>query len=260
MKAILTCIGLLAFSFTFSQRPNLKQLWIGDANNYVRIDSDVIRVEYYYEFGGEKHVSTRTYSYSLSNDILRVIEPVYNGSVNHDFLIAHTSAYELELFPLSPNSKLLAYTETPKKILTFHTQEGVYTDTISFEKIILQTTTCYGQCPAMAVQIDSARRLEFIGDKFADKQGFYTSTLPPQLYTKLLKLLAISNLDKLENNDNFNVDLPTITLEVHYNNKVKFIKSSFPPIVTIGLLRYLINIPKQVPLKETERMEVSFSQ
>jgi len=257
MKGILTCIGLLAYAVAFSQQPKLKQLWIGDANNYLKIDSDAIRVEYYYEFDGQKHVSTRTYSYTLSNDILKIIEPIYNGIITHDFLIAHTSANELELFPLSPNSKLLAFTETPKKILTFHTPEGVYTDTISFEKIILQTTTCYGQCPAMAIQIDSSRQVQFIGGKFADKEGYYTSALSNKLYSRLLKILATSNLDKLENNDNFNVDLPTITLEVHYNNKTKYIKSSFPPFITIPLLRYLIDLPKQVELKETGRMAIS---
>jgi hypothetical protein len=98
------------------------------------------------------------------------------------------------------------------------------------------------------------------GDRFAVKQGFYTAVLPDQLYTELLKVLAISDLDKLENHGNLNEDLSTYTLEVHYNNKVKFIKSAVLPFVTLQLRNLLLDLPDRVTLKEAERMEISFSQ
>jgi len=111
----------------------------------------------------------------------------------------------------------------------------------------------------MTFQIDNKKQMKFSGDKFAVKQGFYTAVLPGQLYSELLNALAISDLDKLENHGKFNVDLPTYTLEVHYNNKVKFIKSAILPYVTLELRNLLLDIPKKVTLKESERMEISFS-
>jgi hypothetical protein len=101
--------------------------------------------------------------------------------------------------------------------------------------------------------------MNFCGDKFAVKQGFYTATLPTQLFSELLKILAISELDKLENLGQFNIDAPTYTLEVHYNNKVKFLKSFTYPYVAAELLNFLLQMPKRVDLKEAERMEISFS-
>ena len=123
-----------------------------------------------------------------------------------------------------------------------------------WQKILFSSTTCYGTCPAMSLQIDNTRQIKFRGDINAVKQGYYTAFLPDQLYREFLRILAISELDRPENLVMFNIDASTYKLEVHYNNKVKFIKSSFFPYVTNDLLNYLLNLPKRVELKEAEPM------
>jgi len=259
MRLILTFIGLLTCSFALSQKIALEKLWIGDANNYLLVDSDAVRVECLYEYQGKKNVTKHAYRYFLIGDTLRIVEPEVHGSKNHDFIIKSLTKGELKLSALTANSRILAFTEIPRKDLAFQDQQGIYTDTINFQKILFSSTTCYGTCPAMSFQIDNTKLMKFSGDTFAVKRGHYTAVLPDQLYNELLNILAISELDKLENIGSFNVDVATYMLEVHYNNKVKLIKSSFFPYVTNKLLNFLVEAPKRVELKEAEKVEISLS-
>jgi hypothetical protein len=259
MKLTMLFICFLTFGSAYSQKPDITKLWVGDANNYLKIDSDAVGVELFYQYQDKKYASTLGYKYAVIGDTLRIIEQGSNNNTNHDYLIETLTNDQLKLNSLN-NSRILAFTEVENKVLTFRSQQNVYTDTISFEKLIFSSTACYGRCPVMTFQIDNKKQMKFSGDRFAVKQGFYTAVLPDQLYTELLKVLAISDLDKLENHGNFNEDLSTYTLEVHYNNKVKFIKSAVLPFVTLQLRNLLLDLPNRVTLKEAERMEISFSE
>ena len=260
MKLSVLFICFLAFGSAYSQKPDLTKLWVGDANNYLKVDSDVVGVELFWQYQGKKYASSLGYKYAVIGDTLRIIEQGSNNNTNHDYLIETLTNDKLKLNSLNTYSRILAFTEIENKVLTFRSQQNVYTDTINFEKLIFRSTTCYGMCPAMTFQIDNKKKMKFSGDRFAVKQGFYTAVLPGQLYTELLKVLAISDLDKLENHGNLNEDLSTYTLEVHYNNKVKFIKSAVLPFVTLQLRNLLLDLPDRVTLKKAERMEISFSQ
>jgi hypothetical protein len=258
MKFTYTLIGLLLFSLAIGQTSYSKKLWVGDADNYLRFDTDALRVEYLHTLKGSGYV-TRAYKYFLIGDTLRVVEHHSTDGVNHDFLFTMPSTSELKLVPLHPN-RLLAFKEVPPKVLYFRDQQKVYTDTINFGKLVFNTTACYGQCSAMSLQIDKTKQLKFIGNEYAVKQGPHTGILSPQMYNDLLKVLAVADLDKLENHGRFNIDLSTVTLEVHYNNKVKFIRSAIMPFAIHHLVDYLKNIPGQVELKAADKMEITFSQ
>lgn len=260
MKLIIIFICFLAFSSASGQKPTLYKLWAGDADNYLRVDSDAVRVERSWEFQGKRHVTQNAYRFAVIGDTLRILKPDFYDSSNHDFIIKSFSRDELKLIPLNLHSRIFFVADAPKKVLAFGDQQKIYTDTISFQKVLFSSTTCYGICPAMSFQIDNEKRMNFSGDKFAVKQGFYSAVIPDQLYSELLRILATSELDKLENLGILNADAPTYTLEVHYNNKVKFIKSFRFPYVTSELLNFLLEVPKRVDLKEAERMEISFSQ
>ncbi|RYG20236.1 MAG: hypothetical protein EOO07_05220 [Chitinophagaceae bacterium] len=104
--------------------------------------------------------------------------------------------------------------------------------------------------------------MKFIGEKLAIKQGFYTATLPTLLYNELQQAIAISEIDKFDEFGvmRLNSDLPTYIIEVHYNNKVRFLKFAFPPYILNELLTLLHNMPKKVALKEAKPFKISFSQ
>lgn len=259
MKAFLLIFCFFISSDIFCQKPTLNKLWIGDANNYLRVDTDAIRVECFYTFQSKSQIYRQAYRYSLIADTLRVTAPNFSSSKYDDFIIKNLSTDQLKLISLNPNSLILAFTETPKKTLNFRDRKQVQTDTIAFEKLLFNSTNCFGTCTAMSLQIDKDKQLKFVGGKYAVKDGLYTSTLSNALYNKLLYILSISELDKIETNGDENIDLPTYTLEVHYNNKIKFLKSCILPFATNELLDYLLKIPNQVKFKPAEKIEIKFS-
>ena len=250
-------LTLLLPFFPIGQNLALNNLWIGGYNNYIKIDSDVVRVNYSWEFQGKKHFIQRAYRYFFIKDTFRVVG---DNSIDYDFLIKELSNEKLEFVGLDPNSRLLSFQDSLQKSLIFRSQDKIATDTIRFEKLLFQATNCYGSCPAMIYQIDNSKEFKFEGEKFAIKQGFYKGVIPDKVYSDLLSILAISELDKIENNGTFNIDAPTYTIELHYNNNVKFIKTAFLPLALERLLTFLMALPNKVELLETRKEEFRFSQ
>jgi uncharacterized protein DUF6438 len=257
MKITLASICLLFFSSAFSQHPIVDKLWIGDVGNYMLLDSLGARVQYTYEYAGKKHLQTNSYKYSMSGDTLHLIE--WNSSNDkHDFLIITLPNKDLKFIPITRYAWTLANPKSTKTEFTFRSQEHIYTDTISLEKIVFSSTNCYGSCPAMSLQIDNNKQMKFIGSFYAIKEGPHTANLSEEQYNELLKILAISNLDKLENAGRFNVDSPTYGLEVHYNHKIRYLQTSSIPLIANKLMRYLIDLPTKVELKPAGPMEIHF--
>jgi hypothetical protein len=256
---------IFIFSFFFSillngQNTSMGNLWVGDMNNYLRIDSNAILVNYYWKYENKSYEVKRAYHYLFINDTLRVIESQSKKDENHDFIIKEKNKDNLRLVPLTQYSRILAFEQMPQKELVFKSQGKIFTDTIRFEKLLFATTNCYGHCPAMTIHIDSSGLLKFKGEKYAVKQGFYQAKLSNETLDELLSILGISEIDKVENHGEFNIDAPTHTLEIHYNNKVKFIKSAFWPFILAKLLDFLMAIPNKVDLQKMEDVEFKFSQ
>jgi hypothetical protein len=153
MKLSVLFICFLAFGSAYSQKPDLTKLWVGDANNYLKVDSDVVGVELFWQYQGKKYASALGYKYAVIGDTLRIIEQGSNNNTNHDYLIETLTNDKLKLSSLNNYSRILSFTEVENKVLTFRSQQNAYTDTISFEKLIFNSTACYGVCPAMTFQI-----------------------------------------------------------------------------------------------------------
>ena len=176
-----------------------------------------------------------------------------------DFLIDTSSKKQLKLTPVGINSRLLTNYITlngTKAELIFWERNEAYTDTIKFEKLLFRSTNCYGHCPAMTIEIDNKNHLKFIGEKYAVKQGYFISTIPDKLFEELIQILRISELDKVKCNTQTNVDAPTYTLEIHYNNKVRYLRSAVMPFITDDLLKYLMTLPAKLTLTESKKLDI----
>src|SRR4030095_10925395 len=202
----------------------------------------------YWKYENKSYEMKRAYGYVFMNDTLRVIESFVKKDEHHDFIIKERNEDNFRLIPLTQYSRIFAFEQIPQKELVFTSQEKVFTDTIRFEKLLFSTTSCYGICPVMTFQIDNSGLLKFKGEQNAVKQGFYQANLSNEILSELFSILGMSELDKVENHGVFNVDASTYTLEVHYNNKVKFIKTAFVPFVLDKLLDFLMIIPGKVEL------------
>ena len=53
MKVSLVCISFFIYSFTFGQQASLQKLWVGDANNYFKIDTPLVYAESWFTSNGK---------------------------------------------------------------------------------------------------------------------------------------------------------------------------------------------------------------
>lgn len=244
------------------QKLSVEKLWAGNNNLYFIADKDAIRFETFYP--GHGNILTAK-NYLLIKDTLRIFQNDfhYNRSLNADFLITSAKKEEICLTPIDTNAALLTNLITGtgvKKEMRFNDISSIYTDSIRFEKIIFSSTTCYGSCPGMTLHLDSNKQLKFIGRKYAVRQGSFTSVIPGSLIKELIEILKISELDKIESNNQTNIDAPTYTIEIQYNNKVKYLRACMQPFVTDKLLQYLLALPGKLNLVETKNnLDIKFS-
>ena len=262
MKKIIIPVFILIAANTFSQKLSLEKLWASDGNLYFTADKDAIRFETFYPGHGNIRTAKK---YLLVKDTLRLFQNDfhYNKSSNADFLITLTKKEEIFLTPIDTNAALLTNLITltgVKKELRFTGINKVYTDTIRFEKIIFNSTSCYGYCPDMTLRIDNNRQVQFTGGKYAVKQGSFTSGISSALLNELIEILKVCELDKIESNNQTNIDAPTYTMEIHYNKKIKYLKSCMLPFVTGNLLQYLLALPGKLKLVEANNnIDIKFS-
>ena len=106
------------------------------------------------------------------------------------------------------------------------------------QKIVFSTTECYGICPVFDLQISREGTATYQAKKFSKKEGNFTTTIKPQQFKELWRLLNYLDLPKLR--DHYAVpqtDNPTCTLTITYGNgQVKTIED-YGEKGTFGLQR-----------------------
>ncbi len=261
LRAIVFVFIILLHSlFSFGQTLKSNLLWVGQHNNYMRIDSDAIRVNYSWDYNGKPYFQSRGHKYKFSNDTLRILEQGFHRNESYEYVVKEFSSNKLVLTAINHNFRTLDFEDSVGRTLEFVSQDKIATDSIQFEQLLFSTTNCYGFCPAMTFQIDNTGLLKFKGEKHAVKQGFYQAKLSKELLQELNSILGLSELDKVRNNNHFNIDASTHTLDIYYNRKVKYIKTAFVPFVLDKLLAFLLNIPQRIELKSIDEFEFKFSQ
>jgi len=233
-----------------AQEFEIKKVWVGDNLEYIKIDSQRVTIEVFGCYAEQME-------YYLSGDTLRLYRKYTTSKdnyskqhvKNYDFLVAKLTDTCLILVALDSNS--LGISGGRKKI-DFRERHLVRQPTMSFEIIKFKATGCFGTCPEMTLQIDKEKKMKFIGGSHAAKKGFYTATLSDSLFHCLMEILKLSELDKLKTWEQHVSDAPEYTVEIHYNNRVQYLKNFFLPAVTEELLVYLLDISRKVQLTESK--------
>lgn len=260
MKAYFINTILTLFSINiFAQNSDLQRSWIGDDLEFIKIDTQQVYFEVYGNYPHQK-------KYHLIGDTLRLYDKYTTSRdnfskqhiKNYDFLINKLTSTNLTLVALDSNSLEIAGN---KKIINYHERHLIKNRSIEFEEIKFSSTNCaFGKCPSLSLQINSEKELKFIGRRNAIKQGFYTALIPDSLYLELLEIISISELDKLKTWQQQVADAPEYTIEIHYNNKFKYLKNFFLPAVTNELIRFLLEISKKIELIESkDPFEINFT-
>jgi hypothetical protein len=131
MKILLFLISVLITINTFSQKSILEKLWVGNDNEYLLADSNVIRFETFSNRFGNIRIANQ---YFLKNDTLKIIESDFKNQIfTSDFLIDTIHIGKLSLTPINEKAIYLTSRITltgAKKQLNFIEINRIYTDTI----------------------------------------------------------------------------------------------------------------------------------
>jgi hypothetical protein len=128
------------------------------------------------------------------------------------------------------------YTDTLVPFSGGMTEYNAHPDTgFRFEGLKVSTTMCFGTCPVFEMQIDTNRRVWYHATEFNKQNGQFTGGMPAAAYDRLVELLRYLPLDRLDRDYKVNwTDDQTITLEIHYDGKVKQV-TDYGEIGTYGL-------------------------
>jgi hypothetical protein len=70
---------------------------------------------------------------------------------------------------------------------------------LSFDKIILSTSGCYGSCPIMSIILNNDGSVFFRGIKYTNKKGIFTGTITKEDFNLLQRGFLTTNIDSLKN-------------------------------------------------------------
>ena len=265
-KNILLRLVVLVFlsvipALGISQVSIANKLWVGENNEYIKVDSTIIRFELFSKKFGNPRVAR---FYSLSRDTLKLVDSNNDESgLTSNFLVMLNGKSQMTLTPLNSGAKQLTNLITldgVKERLSYKEIHHFPFDSLKFEKIIFNATECFGRCPAMSLEIKSDEKFRFIGGKYSAKNGHYSGTISSDQYNQLLEILRYAQLDLVECSSNQNIDLPTYTLEVQYNGRIRYFKTCVLPFVLDDLGEFLLTLPGRVNLIDSnEKFEIEFN-
>ena len=123
--------------------------------------------------------------------------------------------------------------------------------TLKFNRLHFNSTTCYGSCPVLSIEIDNKGDYFLEGGKYSDPyKGFYKGKLSPNQLDSLNYLLQRSQIRKMKDwrDTEFNIDTPNYTLFVDYGDDSLSIKTSIFSIHLRDLTDFLVESYKKITL------------
>lgn len=264
MKRVLTIALIICFSNSYGQIDRLKGIWVTKSNelieikdtknsydNFNTIDANGFNLGLNVFLYGDT-LSFQNYHYSYSGNSTGMVTDRY------DLLILKNNDTSLVVRPITELSSFLF---SDKKELTFTKHDPYTVEPIKLEKIIYNTTFCYGSCPEYHLEIDSSLNAKLIvkinnwEDSDTSKSGYFKGKICKDRFRELEDLIQSCNLRTLQFNNADCCDGSIITLIIYYNGRRKYLKSMFPPKIASKLINYLNGLCSS---NEFERVDKKF--
>lgn len=244
---------LLTFIFTatFAQKVKIDdERWITKSLGHLYF----VGKRVYYNFVG--YAGTKS-NYAIVNDTLIMADIYHTSSDNFQkqrkeefkFLIRYIDKNRLYLKPVEPNAIKLAGTNTYE----FTNFKNSYDKNINFSKIYFLSSTCFGNCPQLGIEIWPNGDYHLKAGEHADPyKGNYSGKLSKNQLDSLNFLLRHSELKKMNAWEQGNqvTDAPNYYFAIDFiNNKKKLsITTNEPPLNIIDLVNFMISSYKNVNL------------
>lgn len=256
MKNYIYTIYIILFCTSINvkgQNRTLQGVWISKDNDVIKIDEEGQRSNILSTDEEQEHLNVKTSKDSLSFYTQYIKLGSDKSYISYyNFYIKEKTNSKLTLIPTSQLSK--DFFKNKKEIILTK-QEFNFDKSISFEKLIYHTTSCYGSCSTIDLEIDNNKNIFIHREIFNDKinSGNFTGTLSEKSYNELIKILQTSNLRLWTFSQKEVHDAPATTLIIYYNGKRKYFKSTSPPAISQPLIDLLYNIGEKTTLIRTDK-------
>lgn len=204
-------------------------------------------------------------SFYLIGDTLSFQKQYYSSATNYEKL--YIDRYDLIILKqtdtsitVRPSSDLSKKFFNKRSSLTFIKQEFNKDKSIKFDKIIYHTTSCFGSCPTIDLEITNDRNIYLKGEFYKEnsmyeidslESGQFIGKMNDTLYNELINILQTCNLRTLAFPEIHGADAPVTTLIIYYNGQRKYLKSMFPPTIADKLIEFLYLINTKADLTRT---------
>lgn len=208
-------------------------------------------------------------AFYLIGDTLSFQKQYYSSATNYEKL--YIDRYDLVVtkqtdtsLTVRPTSLLSKKFFNKRANITFIKQEFNKDKSIVFEKIIYHTTSCFGSCPTIDLEITNDRNIYLKAEFYKEnsiyeidslKSGQFIGKMNDSLYNELINILQTCNLRTLAFPEIHGADAPVTTLIIYYNGQRKYLKSMFPPTIADKLIEflYLVNTKAELTRTNDER-------
>lgn len=251
MRTTLTILTILIWTTSYGQFNKYKGTWISRAND-VMVINDTLN-----NYDNSNMLCTADKDegmvFYLIGDTLSFQKKYYSSATNYeklyvdryDLVITKRTDTSLTVRPSSIFSKKFFKKRTN---ITFIKQEFNRDKSIIFEKIIDHTTSCFGSCPIIDLEIRNDKSVyleaqfyneDSVFEKDSIKSGLFKGKLNDTIYAELIDILQTCNLRAMSFPERHGADAPVTTLIIYYNGQRKFLKSMFPPTIAEKLIEFL---------------------
>jgi hypothetical protein len=258
MKKILLITLILSFNFNYSQIEELKGIWISEENEAISI------IDTLDSFDGL--MSKNNYNYFLlkiKSDTL-VFKP-WDSSPNDDnsnnleFKLIDYNKKSVTIQPISNLSIDFFKKDSP---IEFIAQKYVIDKAFEFEKLIFHSSSCFGSCPIIDLEISSNRKIKLIGNFYIEntkkiddtRSGSYNGEISKKDYKKLIDIIIKSRITTYKDTDintTFCCDGSVKTFILYHNGKRKYYRAMISPPLLDELIAFLYTIDKKSNLQRT---------
>lgn len=261
---LLLLIFFISFS-SFAQLNILKGNWISDDHETISINdtismsnslinNDLVIEDFYLQIKTDTLSFQQNY-YDRANDEVTLKRTLF------DFKIIESNDSLLFLKPVTENAQNFFKKST---VIKFKRQDFIKKSDIKFEKLVLHTSTCYGSCPIIHLQITSDRKIKLNAHfyefgrsliEIKELSGNFIGELDAETYDEFINLLIQSRIDTYNiTNDQLCCDGSIKTIITYFNNKRHYVKTMFAPKILSNLILFLYDINSKAKLVRTNEI------
>ena len=266
MRTTVTILTILIWTTAYGQFDKFKGTWISSSRDVMVINDTVNK----YDNSNMLCTADKDegMAFYLIGDTLSFQKQYYSSATNYEKL--YIDRYDLVVtkqtdtsLTLRPTSVLSKNFFNKRANITFIKQEFNKDKSILFEKIIYHTTSCFGSCPTIDLEIKNDKSVYLKGQFYknnsmfevdSSKSGVFIGKLNDALYAELIDILQTCNLKTLSFPERHGADAPVTTLIIYYNGQRKYLKSMFPPTIADKLIEFLYLVNTKVDLTRTDKI------